>query len=293
MSTRDWTGAVIGVLALAGTLAAQPDPIGACRNRVSVAVNAPVSGIHAVKRGGLDNGNYIIWWDAKLAGARTVSGFCEANPLTGRIVRLGPDVADSNGGIRAYRITPVDAERVCRQVARETFNPGGGMFDASFLRNVSTKRTYKVEWQYHSLESHVSERPLRHRLSHRSGPRLSRGYQLVITAAQINGTCSRGRRCALAVLRRRTREAGGKHRLLQHRIDAVTSISAICASTKFSSNATKVNSAPNSAASGVRSKPPSCESDLYMRHSPARNFGCRNGEFGSGGEGEIRTPGTR
>ena len=53
-----------------------------------------------MKRGGLDNGNHIIWWDVNLAGARTVSGFCEANPLTGRIVGLGTDLMDSRGGIR-------------------------------------------------------------------------------------------------------------------------------------------------------------------------------------------------
>jgi hypothetical protein len=152
MSKRDWTGAVICVLVLAGTLAAQPDPLVGCRSRVSVAVNAPLSGINAVKRGGLDNGNYIIWWDAKLAGARTVSGFCEANPLTGRIVRLGTDLTDSKGGIRTYRITPVDAERVCQRVAREIFSPGNGLLDASFLRHISTKSTYKVEWRYSSLD---------------------------------------------------------------------------------------------------------------------------------------------
>ncbi len=155
MSIRDWTRAVIGVLVLAGTLAAQPDPVVGCRNRVSVAVNAPVSGISAVKRGVLDNGNYIIWWDAKLAGARTVSGFCEANPLTGRIVGLGTDRTDSKSGIRAYRITPVDAERVCRRVARERFSPGNSLVDATFLEHVSTKSTYKVEWRYNSLDHTV------------------------------------------------------------------------------------------------------------------------------------------
>ena len=105
-----------------------------------------------MKRGGLDNGNHIIWWDVNLAGARTVSGFCEANPLTGRIVGLGTDLMDSRGGIRAYRITPLDAERVCQRVARERFSPGNGLFDAPFLRNVSTKSTYKVEWRYNSLD---------------------------------------------------------------------------------------------------------------------------------------------
>jgi hypothetical protein len=150
MSQWDWTRAVTGVLILAGTLAAQPDPVGNCRNRVSEAVNAPISGITAAKRGGLENGNIIIWWDAKLAGARKVSGFCEANPLTGRIVSLGTDVTDSKSG-RAYRITPVDAERICRRLARQRFSPGG-LVEASFLPHVSTKSTYRVDWRYNSMD---------------------------------------------------------------------------------------------------------------------------------------------
>jgi hypothetical protein len=151
MSKRDWTGAVIGFLAMAGTLAAQPDLLFNCRNRVSVAVNVPVSRINVMKRGSLDNGNSVIWWDAKVTNSHTVNGFCEVNPLTGRTVRLETSGADSKDGVWRYRITPQDAERVCQREARERFSPGNGMLEASFLRNMSSKSTYRVAWQYGSV----------------------------------------------------------------------------------------------------------------------------------------------
>jgi hypothetical protein len=151
MSKRDWTGAMIGVLVMAGTLAAQPDPLLDCLDRAAVAVNVPVPGISVLRRSVLDNGNYMIWWDAKLTASHTVSGFCEANPITGRIVRLGPNRADSKDGVRPYPITRDDAERVCQKEARERFSPGNGMLEARILRHMSTKSTYRVAWQYNSL----------------------------------------------------------------------------------------------------------------------------------------------
>jgi hypothetical protein len=152
MSTRDWTGAVIGVLVIAGTLAAQTDPLLDCRSRASVAVNVPEARISVQKWGGLDNGNYMIWWDAKLPTSRIVSGFCETNPLTGRIIRLETNRTDSKDGVRRYRITPDDAERLCQKEARERFSPGNGLLQARFLWNTSTKSTYRVAWQYGSLD---------------------------------------------------------------------------------------------------------------------------------------------
>lgn len=151
MSKWDWAGAAIGFLAMAGTLAAQPDPLFNCGNRVSVAVNVPRSRISLMKRGVLDNGNYVIWWDAKVTNSYTAKGFCEVHPLTGRTVRLETSRGDSKEGVWRYRITPHDAVRVCQREARERFSPGNGMLEASFLRNVSNKSTYRVAWQYGSV----------------------------------------------------------------------------------------------------------------------------------------------
>jgi hypothetical protein len=151
MSKRDWTGAAIGVLVMAGTLAAQPDPLVTCRNRASVLANVPPGGVAVQKRGGLDNGNYIIWWDAKWNSSRTVKGFCEANPLTGRIVRMGTSQTDSMSGIRQFRITLDDAERVCQREARARFSPGNGLLGARVVENLSTKDTYRVAWEYNIL----------------------------------------------------------------------------------------------------------------------------------------------
>jgi len=148
MSERVWTVAVIGVLVMARTLAAQPDLLLNCRDQVSVAVNVPAAGIRVQMRGVLNNGNYIIWWDAKMTVSHTLSGFCEASPVTGRISRLETNRADPKEGIRPYRITPDDAERVCQKEARERFSPGNGLLEARFLRHTSTKSTYRVAWEY-------------------------------------------------------------------------------------------------------------------------------------------------
>jgi hypothetical protein len=145
---------VLSVLVLTARLAAQPgpgpdpDPLLECQSRASVLTNAAIAGVSVRLRGGLDNGNYIIWWDAKLASGRTVSGFCEASPLNGRTVRLGITQTDWGGANRKYRITPGDAERVCRTEARARFSPGNGLINAMFLQNISTKSIYKVEWWY-------------------------------------------------------------------------------------------------------------------------------------------------
>jgi hypothetical protein len=50
-----------------------------------------VANTSAQRRGGLDNGDDIILWKAKLSNGRIVGGLCVASPLTGRIVRLGTD----------------------------------------------------------------------------------------------------------------------------------------------------------------------------------------------------------
>src|SRR5262249_39279399 len=79
---------------------------------------------------------------------RTVSGFCEASPLDGRIVRLGTNQTDSESVNRAFRITPEDAERICRREARARFSPGNGELNGTFSRWLSTKSTYRIEWRY-------------------------------------------------------------------------------------------------------------------------------------------------
>lgn len=156
MSKQDWFRAILVILALAGTLAAQPDPTDACLTRVSAAVNVPVDGTGVLKTGGLENGNYVIWWIAKPAGSHKVNGFCEVNPLNGRVVRLETGRMDSKTDIRPYRITPDDAERVCQTAARERFSPGNALLEARAMPNTSSKSTYRVAWQYNVLD-----RPIR------------------------------------------------------------------------------------------------------------------------------------
>jgi hypothetical protein len=151
MSLRGLTNLILALVALAGTMMAQPDPVTECRKRVSVQNNMPVKGIKAQRRGGLQNGNILIWWDGKLVNGQALSGFCEANPLTGRIVRLGNNQGDWQGAGRKYRITPDDAELVCQREARARFSPGNGAIGARFQPNISTKSTLWVEWEYNSL----------------------------------------------------------------------------------------------------------------------------------------------
>ena len=137
----------IAILVMAGKLTAQ-DPVFTCTLRASALVNVPVNNIGVNRRGGLENGNDILVWNAKLPNGQLITGFCEASPRTGRVVRLGTDREDIK---RVYRMTPVDAERVCRQEARARFSPGNGLLFAKFLPNTSTKSTYRVGWRYGSM----------------------------------------------------------------------------------------------------------------------------------------------
>ena len=139
----------IAALLMATPLTAQGDPLIRCRKRASILINAAIPNTSAQRRGGSANGNEIILWKAKLANGHIVSGFCEASPQTGRIVRLGTD-QDSDVN-RAYRMTPGDAERICQREARARFSPGNGLINASFLPNTSTESTYRVGWWYGSL----------------------------------------------------------------------------------------------------------------------------------------------
>jgi hypothetical protein len=116
-----------------------------------------MEGVSAQRRGGLPNGNDIILWTAWLADGQKVSGFCEASPRDGRVVRLGSTENDSGNIKRVYRMTPIEAEKVCQREARARFSPGNGLIGAYFLRNISTNSTYRVEWQYNALAG----RPLR------------------------------------------------------------------------------------------------------------------------------------
>jgi hypothetical protein len=115
---------------------------------VAVLINAAEAGISVQRRGGLNNGNYILWWNAKLANGRALSGFCEASPQDGRIVRLGTNQTDSGNINRRYRITPDDAERICQREARVRFSPGNGEVNGLFQWGLSTKSAYRVEWRY-------------------------------------------------------------------------------------------------------------------------------------------------
>jgi hypothetical protein len=148
MSLRSF---LVAVLTLVGRLSAQPDPVCVCRGRVSVAINTKINNVSAHRRGGLANGDYMILWDAKLANGRTMSGYCEVNPLSGRVVRFGTSEADWGGVNRAYRLTPEEAEGVCRRAARARFSPGNAELSAEFLENMSTEKTYKLEWQNASV----------------------------------------------------------------------------------------------------------------------------------------------
>ena len=143
-------GYTIAILAVVSPLAAQPDPSFMCIRRASALTNVPVSHISAQKRGGLGNGNDVIWWNAKLPNNQTVSGSCEVNPSTGRVVRLGTD-QDSRGITSMYRMTTAEAERICEREARARFNPGDGLIVASVLPNTSTKSVFRVGWEYDSM----------------------------------------------------------------------------------------------------------------------------------------------
>jgi hypothetical protein len=145
------------VFVLAGTLAAQPDPSYDCRRRAAVLANTPFKNMTAKRRGGLANGNVMVWWNAKLANGKSITGFCEADPQTGRTVRMGIDQSDWGSVNRKFRITPEDAERVCRIEARARFSPGNGELSAFFLPNTSTKHTYRVEWRYSSITRTIRE----------------------------------------------------------------------------------------------------------------------------------------
>ena len=140
---------MIAVVLMAAPLTAQSDPIWNCRERASNLTNATMADTSAHLRGGLDNGDDIILWKARLSNGHIVGGLCVANPLTGRIVRFGTD--QDSGIHRAYRMTPDDAERVCQREARENFSPGNVLIDAEFLPNTSTKSIYRVGWRYYSM----------------------------------------------------------------------------------------------------------------------------------------------
>ena len=134
-----YMGLLIAILIMIGTLAAQPDPVLTCRIRASALTNTVVANTSAERHGGLDNGNDMVLWKAKLSNGHIVSGYCEASPKTGRVVRLGTD-QDSGDIKRAYRITQDEAERICQREARARFSPGNVLPDAVFL----IKNVYQI-----------------------------------------------------------------------------------------------------------------------------------------------------
>lgn len=149
-----YIGFLTAVLILTGTLAAQPDPVLSCRIRASALTNTVVANTDAERHGGLDNGNDMVLWKAKLSNGRMVKGYCETSPRTGRVVRLGSD-HDSGDIKRAYRITHDEAERICQREARARFSPGNGLLSAEFLTSLSSRSTYRVEWWYGSMAATI------------------------------------------------------------------------------------------------------------------------------------------
>ena len=136
------------------TLAAQPDPVLSCRIRASAFTNALFADTSAERRGGLNNGDDMVLWKARLANGRALTGYCEVRPQTGRVVRLEMD-QDASDVNRAYRMTPGEAEKICQREARARFSPGNGLLQAAFLPNTSSKSTYRVEWRWNSMAGTV------------------------------------------------------------------------------------------------------------------------------------------
>jgi hypothetical protein len=136
------------VMAMAGTLSTQPDRILNCRKRASVLINATLANTIAQRRGAFANGDDLILWKATLSSSHAVSGFCEARPQTGVIVRLGTDQADIN---RKYKITRDEAERICQREARARFSPGDGLLGAVSQSSSPIGSTYTVDWRYLNL----------------------------------------------------------------------------------------------------------------------------------------------
>ena len=137
-----------------GMLRAQPDPVLSCRRQASGLVNTMFADTSAERRGGLSNGNDMVLWKAKLSDGHHLTGFCEVNPQTGRVVRLGSD-QDSGDVNRAYRMTPAEAEKICAREARARFSPGNGMIDAIFQPNSSSKSVYQVGWRWDTVSGAV------------------------------------------------------------------------------------------------------------------------------------------
>ncbi len=77
-------------------ITAQPDALRDCRRQASVATNAPMSEINARRDQELDNGNSLIRWDARMGKGHNLSGVCEADARTGRIIRF----REQSGGRR-------------------------------------------------------------------------------------------------------------------------------------------------------------------------------------------------
>jgi hypothetical protein len=126
-------------------MTAQPDALRDCRRQAAVATNAAISEIDARRDQELKNGNSLILWSARIGKGRSLSGSCEADARTGRIVRFESDPAgDANN--RRETISTTDAESTCQREAQRRFRAGDSEIKVTL--NADKRPTYYVEWVY-------------------------------------------------------------------------------------------------------------------------------------------------
>jgi len=87
-------GFTLGMILMSRLVMGQ-NPLRDCRKLASITTKTPIADIEAQCHRDLDNGNFIILWEAKLRLGGTVSGFCEANPRNGLIARFEGSLPNS------------------------------------------------------------------------------------------------------------------------------------------------------------------------------------------------------
>jgi len=72
-------------------------------------------------------------------------------PMAMLLLALQPVLVATNPGWEGnhWRMTPVDAEKICQREARARFSPGNGEISGVFLPTISTRDTYRVAWRYY------------------------------------------------------------------------------------------------------------------------------------------------
>jgi hypothetical protein len=111
----------------------------ACRTQAAVAMHVSRSDVDVRRGENVDDGTYILRWEARMRDGNPARGYCQVDPRQRRIIRFDTnEYAGSPGGRDDHR----DEAPIADYPRVRADTPGAGSFDGGRFRNIHLESVY-------------------------------------------------------------------------------------------------------------------------------------------------------